>query len=322
MRTMLLSEDHADAAADLVRERLALLRRHVPAVAESCGSPGKLAERIARLAGRGPGIAVMDGGRLAGFLGAAPIVHGGRQCMFSPEWGHGAASAMEPDAARRVYEILYAEVAGKWAAARAETHIVALLAHDAVAFETFSWFGFGRIVCDAVRSLEAVVCRAGAVSVRRATHADAALVCGFDRRLHVHTQSSPVFLSPDEPEDLAWWEARLSEPRTAIWISEVDGEAVGYLIHGPASDDACDLIVDSGTSSITGAYVAPEARGAGAATALLARAVEWAREQGYMRMAVDFETANVEGARFWLRYFRPVVISWARTIRRIDTRGD
>lgn len=140
-------------------------------------------------------------------------------------------------------------------------------------------------------------------------------MCELDRRLHEHTASSPVFLLHDEPEAVDWWATQIADPKTAIWIAEENDAAVGYIIQGPAYDDACDIIVDSGTSSITGAYVIPEARGGGVAAGLLARAVEWAREQGYARLSVDFETANSEGARFWLSHFRPVVMSFARTVR-------
>lgn len=310
-----LSEDHAESAAGLVRDRLAVLRREMPELSESCGSPNTLAARIARLADRGSGAAAFRGSRLVGFLGALPIRYAGRSSMFSPEWGNAAAPAATPDEARRIHEALYAEAAREWTARGAEAHLAAFLANDVTAFETFSWFGFGRVVCDAVRSLAPVDPRPATCDVRRAAASDAELVFDLDRRLHAHTESPPVLLFHDEPEAVGWWAARLSDPQVAIWIAEADGVPAGYLIQGPASDDACDLIVDPETSSITGAYVAPEVRCGGAGTALLARAVEWAREQSYARLSVDFETANVEGSRFWLRHFRPVVVSLVRTIR-------
>jgi GNAT superfamily N-acetyltransferase len=203
----------------------------------------------------------------------------------------------------------------EWTERGAETHLVCLLANDMTAFEAFSWLGFGRVVCDAVRSLAPIEGPRATCDIRRAVAVDASLVFDFDRRLHAHTESSPVFLPHDEPEDVGWWGARIAEPSVAVWIAKSPAGPLGYLIQGPASDDACDLIVDPLTSSITGAYVVSEARRGGAATALLARAVEWAREQGYARLAVDFETANVAGARFWLRYFRPAVVALARTVR-------
>lgn len=310
-----LSVDHAEPAACLVRDRLAALRRSVPELSESCGFPDTLAARIARLAGRGPGIAASDGEKLVGFLGALPIHYAGRSSMLSPEWGNGTALEIGPEATRQVLEALYTKAAEKWNAGAVETHLLCLLANDAASLETVSWLGFGRVVCDAMRPLAPVAQKQGICSVRRADPGDAGFVFDLDGRLHAHLASSPTLLPHGEPEDVGWWAARLSDPRVAIWIAETSTDTVGYLIQGPATDDACDLIVDPGTSSITGAYVLPEARCGGIATALLARAVEWAREQGYARLSVDFETANIEGARFWLSHFRPVVMSFARTIQ-------
>lgn len=310
-----LSANHAEAASCLVRERLAALRRGAPELPLDWGSLEALAPRIARLAGSAPGAAAFEGKELIGFLGALPIRYAGRSSMLSPEWGNATAPGIGSEAARRVFEALYAKAAEEWTAGAAETHLLCLLGDDAAAFETVSWLGFGRVVCDAVRSLVRVAQTQSGCSVRRAIPGDAGLVRDLDDRLHTHLASSPTLLPHGEPEDVEWWAARLADPRVAIWIAEASRGTVGYFVQGPATDDACDLIVDPGTSSVTGAYVLPEARRGGIATALLARAVDWAREQDYARLSVDFETANVEGVRFWLRHFRPIVVSFARTIR-------
>jgi GNAT superfamily N-acetyltransferase len=78
------------------------------------------------------------------------------------------------------------------------------------------------------------------------------------------------------------------------------------------------VIRDPGTASITGAFTLSERRGQGVATALLDAALAWARDRGYVRCAVDFESMNVEARRFWLRWFTPVVLTMAR---RLDDPG-
>ena len=47
---------------------------------------------------------------------------------------------------------------------------------------------------------------------------------------------------------------------------------------------------------------------------LLGAAVDWARDEGYARWAVDHESANLEATRFWLRHATPVVISMSRRL--------
>ena len=96
------------------------------------------------------------------------------------------------------------------------------------------------------------------------------------------------------------------------------GTPVAYLLLGPASKNASTIIRDEGTSSITGAYTQPEARGAGIATALLKHGLAWAIERGYTRCAVDFEPMNPQARRFWVRHFTPV--SYALE-RHIDSRA-
>lgn len=314
-----LASEHAEPAAILVRERLAALRSGVPELPESCGSPETLVARIASLAHQGLGAAALRGDHLVGFLGAMPIRYAGRRSMMSPEWGNGAARALEPEYERRVCEGLYAAVAEEWTRAKIETHLVCLLAGDAVAVETYSWLGFGRIVCDAVRSLAPVADPQTPCDVRRAVAEDAVRLVELERGLLLHHASSPIFLLPRSPRSADEWSATLSDPSHAVWLAHDGLHGVGYLIQGPAKGDACDIVVDPETSGITGAYVEPGARGRGVATGLLARAVGWAREQGYARLSVDFETANVRGVRFWLTHFRPIVVSLARTIRAEDT---
>jgi GNAT superfamily N-acetyltransferase len=74
------------------------------------------------------------------------------------------------------------------------------------------------------------------------------------------------------------------------------------------------LIEDEKTTSIVSAFTREEARGGGIATALLNRALDWGREQGYARCAVDWEPMNVLASRFWLRYFQPVSYALERYI--------
>jgi GNAT superfamily N-acetyltransferase len=89
---------------------------------------------------------------------------------------------------------------------------------------------------------------------------------------------------------------------------------VEIMLVGPASEDAARIVRDERTASISGAFVRPEHRRAGVADALLDAAVSWARDGGYERLAVDFETASLLATRFWTRHFRPVTYSLCRRL--------
>jgi GNAT superfamily N-acetyltransferase len=133
--------------------------------------------------------------------------------------------------------------------------------------------------------------------------------------LHHHLVSPPVFLDAQEKDERAHYQQVLQNPGKAVWLAYDGTEAVAYLETGPASHDASTIIVDERTTSITGAFTREQARGHGVGTALLNRALEWARAQGYERCAVDFEPMNPLAARFWLRHFQPVCYALVRHVK-------
>jgi len=83
---------------------------------------------------------------------------------------------------------------------------------------------------------------------------------------------------------------------------------------GPAKDDVSAIIFDEKTTSIYLAYTWEAMRGKDIATALLDHALNSARNNGYERCAVDFESMNLLGTRFWLRHFSPVCLSLLRYV--------
>ena len=86
------------------------------------------------------------------------------------------------------------------------------------------------------------------------------------------------------------------------------------MVIGPANADACAVIQDDKTASITMAFTRESVRNKGVAMALLNRSLEWSCSQGYERCAVDFETMNFLASRFWCKWFEPVCYSLVRCI--------
>jgi GNAT superfamily N-acetyltransferase len=120
-----------------------------------------------------------------------------------------------------------------------------------------------------------------------------------------------VLGAPRSEDDHA---ALLRDPAVATFLAEAGGRAIAYLRIGPSADDVAMIVRDPGTASITGAFTEPEMRREGVATALLDTALGWARDAGYVRCAVDHESANPEATRFWRGEFEPVAVSYARVL--------
>jgi GNAT superfamily N-acetyltransferase len=79
------------------------------------------------------------------------------------------------------------------------------------------------------------------------------------------------------------------------------------------------LLAQTNTAQIKSAYARPEVRGKGVGAALLQHAIEWSQQQGYDRIFVEHETANIYGGNFWGTYFSPYLYA---SMRYTDTTLD
>jgi GNAT superfamily N-acetyltransferase len=232
--------------------------------------------------------------------------------MFSPEWANSAQLAES----RTIYEHMYTHIAPQWLAQGASTHLISLMAHDQTAIEAWQWLGFGYLAVDGVRNLNPIAHCAPGIQIRQAYIEDLDALLDLDTALVRYLAGAPTYLAGADPEDPASLRAWLTDPDRVIWLACRDAERLAFLRIGPSSEGACALIQDKDTTSITGAFTVEHARGSGIATALLDRALGWARDNGYARCAVDFEPMNTLAARFWLRHFAPVSFALTRHIDR------
>lgn len=305
-------KEHIPAAAEIAAANHALERGHVPSL------PSRKAEHyiplFERIYAKGPGVAAVNiQGKLEGYiLGAKiPNFRGTQNGVHVPEWANAALGENRYDLLRS----LYTEIAAKWVANGCFTHAVSLYAHDEVALETWYRTAFGMICGDGVRELRPVDGFINTdIAVIRATeeHIDF-----FLPLVHEHSRyypTSPLFmplLSFDGREHYVEW---LQKENHSFWLALDNGEPVGYFESSPSHPGARELIRDVGTCSICGAYVKPDLRKGGVGAALLSRVIEWARDNGFTRCAVDYETHNIFGSRFWLKHFSPVTASVIRTV--------
>jgi GNAT superfamily N-acetyltransferase len=306
-----LEEGHLEDAAALVTRRYSDLRQQVGFLPRRYAEASTILPLLRQVVGGAPGVVATRGGRLVGFLGGWLIPSfRGRRTVFSPEWANGA----EPGQSRRVYEVMYSELAKFWVTEGCLTHMISLLADDRDAVEGWHWLGFGMVAADALRTLEPIAGGEAEVDVRRAGREDVERVMALDRALCRHLAAAPVFLADREEPGRGYYEEWLQDAEKAVWLADRGGEAVAYLGLGPASDDASTIIYDERTTSVSGAFTREGVRGGGIGTGLLDRGLAWARDRDYERCAVDFEPMNPPAARFWLRHFEPVCYTVMRQV--------
>ena len=301
------------AAAQLVADRVGAARRTNPLIPAGWATADPYRSELEAIHRRGSGVALLHAGRMVGFM-AAFEVRRGQTWTYTPEWGWAAEAVPAAGLSRHiVVQELYASAAARWVEAGLRAHFLAVLAGDRAALRALTWVGFGHGTLDGLRDLAAITPTPGVV-VRGADRADAPMLSELEDGLRAHLAGSPVFLALGPARTLADQRKRIAASDAAVLLAEVDGRVVGHVLVGPSSDDAATIVRDRATASISGAFVRPEHRRAGVADTLLSAAIEWARERGYERMAVDFETANLLASRFWTRSFRAVTITLARRV--------
>ncbi len=302
-----LEEKHLEEAAALVCRRYVALRAQVPFLPSKYEHISVIYPMLEALPRDCPGVVALRGSRLVGFM-TGFVLPGfmGRRCVYSPEWANGA----ELEGSRRIYEEMYERLSAQWIADGCYGHILSLMVNDRQAIECWHWLGFGLIVVDGMRTLEPVRAPANQVEISRAGPQDAAEAAACIRALEEHVASAPTFFIHELDDSQTW----LEDPRKALWLARHGGQTLGCLGIGPANEDACVILQDEKTAGITAAFTWRDARSQGVATALLNRALEWARSQGYERCAVDFEAMNFLATRFWMKWFEPVCYSMMRCI--------
>lgn len=261
------------------------------------------------MSSRAPAAVALVDGRVVGCLAGLYWERAGVRNVHSPEW----ANVCVGDQARMVREELYAWLAKRWLADGRKVHYIGLLPNDAAGLETLDWLGFGRSNIDGLRGLEPV--GGGAeVEVVAAGPTDAADALQLELALRDHLASTPLFMGQDEAPDAVEIARRLADPAEVTLLVRDERGPLAFLRIGPASEDASTIIRDEGTASITGAFTRADRRGGGVATGLLDSALAWARDRGYARCAVDWESANLLASRFWTRHFAIVGVTVRRRI--------
>jgi GNAT superfamily N-acetyltransferase len=322
MHIVELAPKHWEDAAALVAQRVRRLRQDVPSLPPQYERPAAVLPLIAELAGRVPGVAALDKGQLLGFLFAMSLhTVKGKRAAFSPEW----ANAADPEHASAIYQAMYAAIAPRWLANGCFLHALRVMAHDRQGLDGLYWQGFGLNNFDAIRNLSPAGAAGAATTAgslrdvvfRRATGEDIEDVTRLGEGLQRHLASPPIYLAymgPDTRSDHLQW---LAQPRHVQWLAFRKGTAIAEMRREPSNYTACAIAADERTTFITSAYTVPEERSGGIALALLQHLLEDARAEGLERCATDFESANIPGARFWMRHFQPTALS---VIRYVDER--
>ena len=306
-RIVPLEPSHLGGAAAMVAVAAATARSRQSLLPAGLDDPGRVADLLAGPAGAGLGVAALQGRKVAGFLAPLTFDLWGQPAAYVPEWGQGVA---DPG----LVAGLYAAASAGWVGAGRRLHAVTLWVGQPEVEAAWHALGFGRVVVDAVRGLEAPARPTRRVRVRRAEPRDASTVTALERALWGHLAAAPVCRAHAAPEGRAGVARRLADPAQPVWLAEVAGAPAGFVSLQPG-DDSPAALRSPDLVRCDGALVLPGLRRKGVGTALLHAALAWAAAAGFTGCALDYESANLPAAFFWpAAGFTPVLHSVARRL--------
>ena len=251
-----------------------------------------------------PGVAAFAGGRLCGFMvESMRFTWKGQQVAGCHELAHAAAG----DERARLYSLLYQELAQRWVDAGRHLHIVRHLAHDAALTESLYRLGFGAILAEEVRDMTPIAAATGVAIVE---DPEPATLVALQREHGRYYGRSPIFLHRDDTDAdiLAELQNHVAAGDKLLACIGAEGYDALFIVGASKLEGEGFLLRHTNSAQLKSAYIRPGQRGQGMGAALLQRAIAWAQAQGFDRLFVEHETANIAGSAFWAKYFEPFVL--------------
>jgi GNAT superfamily N-acetyltransferase len=286
-----LSELRGDAAS-LLSERFARQRAAEPLLPEIDDFETHLPA---------DGHVATRGGEVVAYLGGAvDEEHQMARWLFP---GH---AAREPDALRDLFALQAAELG-------VSRFMLTVPANDPELIDVWFRLAFG---CQAIWAVREVEPRDPAATIRPATPDDVEELVDFEEILYAHQGASPSFSGLTMPPrekvrkefDEVW------EDDSYIPFVASDGaRLVGMLALYRRPEG--DLRVPANNIDLAFAATRTDVRGSGIGLALTDFALNWAHENGFGSMTVDWRSVNLLSSRFWTnRGFRPQYLRLYRAV--------
>jgi hypothetical protein len=267
---------------------------------------------LAHFADNRLGVAALEGDRLIGFLCCLEprerAFGSNAKGVFSPIHAHGAAKENRQMLYRRMYQC----AATKWVSGGIAYHAIAMYEHDETAKNALFSCGFGTRCVDAIRPMELIeVHRKAVLPIRRLERREIPLIRPLRAALSVHLGGSPCFMYSSVQAYERWLER--AEGRDSIIYAAFDWDTPVAFVEATKegenfATEAKDMM------NICGAFCLPVYRGSGLMQCVLNAMIADLRGAGYLRLGVDYESANLAASGFWGKYFRPYTCSVTRRV--------
>lgn len=314
-----LKNSHIEDVVNIIVNNYKNARLALPILSDKYENAEMHMKKIEKCVGNNSFIVAIDSDKVAGFINGFSIneFKGTAKGVLSLPLLHGIADGYDKN---YLYSELYRRASDLWVNSNSYTHAVMLYVNDKNVIDSWVMNGFGMLVIDAVRSLEKIDIPNidNNILIRKADIKDLIDMEHLFKGIDKHLSSSPIYLHDCNDENhFDEYNEWLKTENNILWVAELNNKIIGFLKTNTAEINM-DELDDGYTMGINGAYVLPEYRGQHIMSRLLNVSTDWAIGNGLKRCSTDFESANMEGRRFWLKHFTPYCYSM---IRRIDERN-
>jgi GNAT superfamily N-acetyltransferase len=258
-------------------------------------------------------VAAFSNDRLIGFMGISLFFpFKGMPAALINELSH--ASAVEEKG--RIYQELYRSLGEILREKGVQLHIIAHGAGDTTLEALLYRLGFGAFLAEELREVTRIGC-SPEVPVEELT--DFRDIIDLESEHRRYYSSSPIFLRKDLRREIVERDLlEMQSEKCTVLVHRAAGRPAAYFVVGLCKGlEEGRLLRDSNSAQILSAYATPSARGKGVGAALLDRCITWGRAQGFERLMVEHETANLLGSSFWARFFRPYLTFSLRFVDRV-----
>ena len=248
-------------------------------------------------------VGIEEEGKLLGYMGVSEIFpFKGQQTALMSEVSHATIAEDK----KYLYESLYEEM-GAWLKQKnTQLHIIANFAYDDTLKNTLYHLGFGLFLAERVRDTSAI---RNVANVEIVEESDFLSIQDLEMEHMKYYWNAPIYLNKDSSVEHARKNLLENQKRrNKLFVCHENDSPAAYCIAGPCTGEGEGkglILGNTNTAALLSVYAKPEVRNAGTGKALLDKAVAWARVDGYSRIFVEHETANLIGSRFWEKHFRP-----------------
>ncbi len=248
-------------------------------------------------------------GYLTGFL--VDDFKSSHKGIYTPEWGH---ASLDDDIS--VFNEMYQVMFEQWIQKGACLHAITILEDEEGLKKNLFYYGHGLLVIDTLRNVGPISNINENIMVRLASFEDVSNLIDIMREHQQYLLHSPTFLYDDENiEDMV--KEFMKDDSIKTFIALYEDKIVGMMNVLLKGGDSATIARDDDILKISSTHVLGEYQNQSIAKTMLHEVNRFAIDNGYNKLSVDFESANLKARGFWLKHFDIICYS---LIRYIDDR--